>query len=267
MSTAKRDQWLDATLDNVLAAKPIENISLTQPDITTEAAYDLQHQLIARLQSHGGWGDIYGYKAALTAPAAQQAMGINEPIIGALFQRGAQRANAQVDVQTDRPILLETELGFTLSRAITEPVDVDTVLDSIDACRGMIELAAPNLQQRPSSIDLISSNSASYGCLAAEPGSNPAQLDLDTLAVSLTRLGDTEETLHSVLAGTVMQGQVNALVWLINTVLAQGYTLAAGHVLMTGSIGNMHPGAPGDYRGNFGALGELRFRLNTANTQ
>ena len=71
MSTAKSNQWLDATLESVLAAKPIENISLTQPDITAEAAYDLQHQLIARLQTHGGWGDIYGYKAALTAQAAQ----------------------------------------------------------------------------------------------------------------------------------------------------------------------------------------------------
>ena len=262
MSTAKSNQWLDATLESVLAAKPIENISLTQPDITAEAAYDLQHQLIARLQTHGGWGDIYGYQAALTAQAAQQAMSIDEPLIGALFQHGAKSTNAQIAVHADRPILLETELGFTLSQAITEPVDLDTVLDSVGDCRGMIELAAPNLQQRPSSIDLISSNSASYGCLAVEAGVNPAQLDLDTLEVSLTRLSDTKETLHSVPAGTVMKGQLNALVWLINTVLAQGYNLAAGHVLMTGSIGNMHPGAPGDYRGGFGALGELRFRLD-----
>ena len=95
MNTANNDQWLDAALENVLAAKPIENISLTQPDITTEAAYDLQRQLVARLKTHGGWGDIYGYKAALTAQAAQQAMGIGEPLIGALFQHGVQRASAQ----------------------------------------------------------------------------------------------------------------------------------------------------------------------------
>ncbi|MDP6186445.1 MAG: hypothetical protein QF863_04380, partial [Pseudomonadales bacterium] len=184
MSTAKNDQWLDAALENVLEAKPIENISLTQPDITKEAAYDLQRQLVARLQAHGGWGDIYGYKAALTAQAAQQAMGIDEPIIGALFQHGVQRASAQTPVQADRPVLLETELGFTLSKAITDPVDLETVLDSVGECQGMIELAAPNLQQRPSSIDLISSNSASYGCLAAEPGANPTELDIDTLEVS-----------------------------------------------------------------------------------
>ena len=262
MSTANNDQWLDTALENVLAATPIENISLTQPDITKEAAYDLQRQLVARLQAHGGWGDIYGYKAALTAQAAQRAMGIDEPIIGALFQHGVQRASAQTPVQADRPVLLETELGFTLSKAITDPVDLETVLDSVRECQGMIELAAPNLQQRPSSIDLISSNSASYGCLAAEPGANPTELDIDTLEVSLTRLGDTQETLHSVPAGTVMQGQLKALVWLVNTVLAQGYTLAAGHVLMTGSIGNMHPGAPGDYRAAFGTLGELTLRLN-----
>ena len=90
MSTEKNDPWLDAALKNVLAGRPIENISLTQPDLTTEAAYHLQHQLIKRLQANGGWGEIYGYKAALTAQAAQDAMGIDEPIIGALFQHGAQ---------------------------------------------------------------------------------------------------------------------------------------------------------------------------------
>ena len=262
MSTEKNDQWLDAALKNVLAGRPIENISLTQPDLTTEAAYHLQHQLIKRLQANGGWGEIYGYKAALTAQAAQDAMGIDEPIIGALFQHGAQQANVQTAVQADRPVLLETELGFRLSKAITEPVTASNVLNSVSECRGMIELAAPNLQQRPSSIDLISSNSASYGCLAANTSVDPTQLDLDTLAVSLTRLGSLEETLHSVRAGTVMQGQLHALAWLVNTVLAKGYALAPGHVLMTGSIGNMHPGAPGDYRGRFGELGELAFRLN-----
>ena len=185
-----------------------------------------------------------------------------EPIIGALFQHGAQQANVQTAVQADRPVLLETELGFRLSKAITEPVNADNVLNSVSECRGMIELAAPNLQQRPSSIDLISSNSASYGCLAADTSFNPAEIDLDSLEVSLTRLGASDETLHSVPAGTVMQGQLHALAWLVNTVLAKGYALAPGHVLMTGSIGNMHPGAPGDYRGGFGELGELAFRLN-----
>ena len=262
MSTEKYNRWLDTTLNNVLVAKPIENISLTLPDLTTEAAYHLQHQLIKRLQTNGGWGEIYGYKAALTAQAAQDAMGIDEPIIGALFQHGAQEANVQTAIQADRPVLLETELGFTLSKAITEPVDAGKVLNSISDCRGMIELAAPNLQQRPSSIDLISSNSASYGCLATDTGFNPAEIDLDALEVSLTRLGSADETLHSVPAGTVMQGQLNALAWLVNTVLAKGYTLAAGHVLMTGSIGNMHPGSPGGYQAGFGALGELTFTLN-----
>ena len=51
MSTEKNDPWLDAALKNVLAGRPIENISLTQPDLTTEAAYHLQHQLIKRLQA------------------------------------------------------------------------------------------------------------------------------------------------------------------------------------------------------------------------
>ena len=59
------------------------------------------------------------------------------------------------------------------------------------------------------------------------------------------------------MAGSVMAGQRDALIWLINQILAQGYELRPGHVLMTGSIGSMHPGKAGRYRADFGALGGL----------
>jgi 2-keto-4-pentenoate hydratase len=58
-----------------------------------------------------------------------------------------------------------------------------------------------------------------------------------------------------------MAGQREALTWLINSTLAQGYALRPGHVLMTGSIGSMHPGKAGKYRADFGALGDITFAI------
>ena len=270
MSSAGDDQWLDATLDGVLGGQPTENISISQPEIGLEAAYALQGKLVSKLQGHGGWGKLLGYKAALTALPAQQAMGIDEPIVGALFAQQAYSAltqdaadpGAPLSITADRPILLETELGFSLSKTITAPVQLENVFDVIDTCCGMIELAAPNLQQRPSSVDLVASNSASYGCMAAASALTPGQLDLDELTITLIRQhdgagGEEDHVLHSARAGSVMGSQRQALAWLINTLLARGYELQAGHILMTGSIGNMHPGAPGSYRADFGPLGEL----------
>jgi len=271
MNSSPHEPWINATVNHVLAGQPIENIRLHQPDISTPEAYALQRQLIHRLQENQGWGKVCGYKAALTAEVAQQAMGVHEPVIGVLFSHGAHQANTEgsLSISTDRPVLLETEFGFTLNQQIQAPVTPESVRSMVSHCQGMIELAAPNLQQRPAGVDLISSNSASYGFITAANTYDPKSLVLDEINVSLTRLeadAGMEQraepgTLHSFAAGTVMQGQWHALAWLVNRVLDQDYVLEAGHLLMTGSIGNMHPATPGKYVADFAELGQLAFHL------
>ena len=262
MTDSQQPTWLDAALTKTLAGEPVQNISVNHPDISMDEAYALQHELVGKLRDHGGWGEIYGYKAALTALPAQQAMGITEPIIGVLFERAVFQADGATAITTDRPVLLETEVGFTLSKPITEPVTEHNVLDAVAYCSGLIELASPNLQQRPTSVDLISNNSASYGCVVGVSNKHPTDIDLDAVPVTLTRLASADEVLHTAAAGSVMAGQVDALIWLINSTLAQGYALRPGHVLMTGSIGSMHAGKAGKYRADFGALGDLAFVLD-----
>ena len=262
MTDSQQPTWLDAALTKTLAGEPVQNISVNHPDISMDEAYALQHELVGKLRDHGGWGEIYGYKAALTALPAQQAMGITEPIIGVLFERAVFPADGATTIKTDRPVLLETEVGFTLGKPITEPVTEHNVLDAVAYCSGLIELASPNLQQRPTSVDLISNNSASYGCVVGVSNRHPTDIDLDAVPVTLTRLASADEVLHTAAAGSVMAGQVDALIWLINSTLAQGYALRPGHVLMTGSIGSMHAGKAGKYRADFGALGDLTFVLD-----
>jgi|TARA_Y200000002_G_scaffold16009_1_gene12533 2-keto-4-pentenoate hydratase len=262
MTDSQQPTWLDAALTKTLAGEPVQNISVNHPDISMDEAYALQHELVGKLRDHGGWGEIYGYKAALTALPAQQAMGITEPIIGVLFERAVFPADGATTIKTDRPVLLETEVGFTLGKPITEPVTEHNVLDAVAYCSGLIELASPNLQQRPTSVDLISNNSASYGCVVGVSNKHPTDIDLDAVPVTLTRLASADEVLHTAAAGSVMAGQVDALIWLINSTLAQGYALRPGHVLMTGSIGSMHAGKAGKYRADFGALGDLAFVLD-----
>ena len=262
MTDSEHNAWLEAALANTLAGEPVENITISSNEIGNHDAYALQRELVARLESHGGWGEVYGYKAALTAEPAQQAMGINEPIIGVLFEHSAYQADSAKAVATDRPVLLETEVGFTLRKEITAPVAKDDVFDAIACCSGMIELASPNLQQRPTSADLIANNAASYGCIAGASTAHPLDIDVDALPVSLTRIDAEQQALHTAMAGSVMARQRDALIWLINRTLAQGYELRPGHVLMTGSIGSMHPGKAGRYRAEFGALGDLTFALD-----
>ncbi|MEC8492518.1 MAG: hypothetical protein VXY76_06445 [Pseudomonadota bacterium] len=262
MTDSEHNAWLEAALANTLAGEPVENITISSSKIGIHDAYALQRKLVAKLESNGGWGGVYGYKAALTAVPAQQAMGINEPIIGVVFEHAAYQADSATTVATDRLVLLETEVGFTLRKEITAPVAKDDVFDAIACCSGMIELASPNLQQRPTGADLIANNAASYGCISGASAAYPTDIDIDALPVSLTCIDAEQRALHTAMAGSVMAGQRDALIWLINQILAQGYELRPGHVLMTGSIGSMHPGKAGRYRADFGALGELNFALD-----
>ena len=262
MTDSEHNAWLEAALANTLAGKPVENITISSSKIGIHDAYALQRKLVAKLESNGGWGGVYGYKAALTAVPAQQAMGINEPIIGVVFEHAAYQADSATTVATDRLVLLETEVGFTLRKEITAPVAKDDVFDAIACCSGMIELASPNLQQRPTGADLIANNAASYGCISGASAAYPTDIDIDALPVSLTCIDAEQQALHTAMAGSVMAGQRDALIWLINQILAQGYELRPGHVLMTGSIGSMHPGKAGRYRADFGALGGLTFALD-----
>ena len=262
MTDSEHNAWLEAALANTLAGEPVENITISSSKIGIHDAYALQRKLVAKLESNGGWGGVYGYKAALTAVPAQQAMGINEPIIGVVFEHAAYQADSATTVATDRLVLLETEVGFTLRKEITAPVAKDDVFDAIACCSGMIELASPNLQQRPTGADLIANNAASYGCISGASTAYPTDIDIDALPVSLTCIDAEQQALHTAMAGSVMAGQRDALIWLINQILAQGYELRPGHVLMTGSIGSMHPGKAGRYRADFGALGGLTFALD-----
>jgi len=197
---------------------------------------------------------VSGFKAALTAAAAQQAMDVDAPIVGVLFADGDLTAEQTIHLQ--KQALLETEIGFVCARDITAPVNVDTVLANMSGCMPMIELASPNLANKPNGLDLVATNAASY-CYLQGP-LQPADTPLDALTVRL-EMGD--ETLLSGRGGEVLGGQLDALTWLVNQVLERDYAIKAGHILMTGSIGGMTPARPGDYTADFETLGSLTFRL------
>jgi 2-keto-4-pentenoate hydratase len=227
-----------------------DSVSAAHDELTLDDAYDIQHQFVALRKEA-----ISGYKAALTAPAAQQAMGINTAIIGALFAVG--EFDATQTIVPNGAALLETELGYRVNDAISAPVNADDVARLLHCCMPMIELASPNLSSKPNGLDLIATNAASYGYICGVEGDLDAKA-LDALQVSL-RQGD-EIKLQGV-GAEVLGGQLHALAWLINQTLARGYQIEAGHLFMTGSIGGMCAAAPGNYVAEFGALGKIEFSI------
>jgi 2-keto-4-pentenoate hydratase len=205
---------------------------------------------------------VAGFKAALTAAAAQKAFGVAEPVTGVLFDSGERLDGARIAADEFRNLLIETELGFRLGERIDAPVpDLETLQTLCSTCQPMIELADPGFGQAGANgLDLVAANAASASFLHGEVP-EWRHSDLNALSVSLSRDG---ELLQQGLAGEVMDDQWQALHWLVNRIVGQGYTIEPGHILMTGSIGGMQPGRPGVYVADFGELGSLRFEISDA---
>lgn len=53
--------------------------------------------------------------------------------------------------------------------------------------------------------------------------------------------------------------QWKAALWMVNSVLEQGYKVEAGHILITGALGKMVPGKPGQYVADYGDFGKISF--------
>ncbi len=227
-----------------------DSVTANQDGLSLDDAYDIQHRYITLRKE-----PIVGYKAALTAPQAQQAMGVDVPIIGVLFADGHFPPNQPI--VPNKQALLETEIGYKTAVAIDAAVTEHEVFDLMACCMPMIEVASPNLATKPNGLDLIATNSASYGFILGTENATQ-DVSLDNLEVALRR---GEEVLLSGRSHEVLGGQAKALAWLINETLARGYTIDAGHILMSGSIGGMCPATPGTYIGQFGELGQIEFTI------
>ena len=226
------------------------NLLADDPSATIEFAYEIQKEFVNQIDD-----EPIGYKAAVTAEPMQKMMGIEAPISGVLFKSGDY--SNRTNIKSARELLIETELGFETGVAITDPVKPKEVYALIECFYPMIELASPNLTSRPSGIDLVASNSASFGFIKGNRFDCNA-IDPDSIDVSLNHEGTN---LHSNRCNNVMSGQASALSWLINQIISQYGVVESGSLLMSGSVGPAHPGRSGKYNAKFEKLGEINFAI------
>jgi 2-keto-4-pentenoate hydratase len=55
--------------------------------------------------------------------------------------------------------------------------------------------------------------------------------------------------------------QWKAALWIVNSVLEQGYKVEPGHILITGALGKMVPGKLGQYVADYGDFGNISFEV------
>ncbi|MGR9090221.1 MAG: hypothetical protein ACU85U_06540 [Gammaproteobacteria bacterium] len=237
-------------------AQPFPDILRINPGLDEALLYDVQRRFVAlRLAAGDGIG---GYKGGFIPRA---------PVGGVLFSSGHLTGAPVIQRDEFQSLLVEAEIGFRLCAPHTQAfADVESLRAATCAVFPAIELpdaAFEDLAALRADFAhlrrlLIPVNvAASHLLTGAEL--DPAGLDLDRLDVRVVHDG---KALGARPGATSEDDIWQRVLWTVNEfVIANGYTLEPAHIVIPGALTGLHPGKPGHYSVDYGALGRLEFEI------
>ena len=255
---AGQEEVVQAIVNAKIGVKPLANPSASLPDLTVEQAYELQRKAAEAMVKKGH--AISGYKAGLTAKPVQKKFGVDEALLGPLFKTGELSEKKVLDRKTFMRPFIETEIGYFFATKVDKPVkDVAGLKKLVKEVCPAIEL--PDLRysdlKNLKGQDIVSDGVASAGYIVGTR--MPAdKVDVANLKVTLAKDG---KVVFQGKASDALGDQWQALLWLVNGVVKQGWTIEPGQILITGALGKMIPAKPGKYEANFGELGLIVFNV------
>lgn len=239
--------------------RPIPQFSVEFPGATLGMAEITQKAFVARILEGKTFG---GIKGAVVGAGGQELFGIDQALSAVLLAEGRLEAadRPEVAIREGASPGVETELGILLDKPITEPVaDIPSLKSLVRAIVPVIELPAGrhDWPEKPRATDLVAANVDSDLYLVGEEYRD-LSLDLDAVAIRLERDG---RPINETTGGAAKGGQWTNFLRQVNWAVAQGYDLRPGHLVITGALGKISREGTGDYRADFGPLGEIRFSL------
>jgi len=220
-------------------------------------AYRIQDAFVERLSVP--LGPVVGYKVGLTSKPVQKKFGINHPLRGQLLERMLLEDGAEVPARFGARPIAEADLLVRVKDAgINQAGTIAEVWEHLDAVIPFIEL--PDLLVRkgdPLTAPVITAINvgARLGVTgAAIPTERIAAGDLAAMTVHVYQ-GD--EKVMAVPGKAILGHPLNAVLWLIDDLKADGKMLRAGDLVSLGSLGRPLSPRPGTglrvvYEGLFG---------------
>lgn len=248
------DTLIKAHAENQQAAL----LSQIDPNLDVKTAYQIQKIYVQWRMTKD---KVAGFKAGLTTEAAQKALGVPAPLAGVLYDSGRLGGSPVVDGKAVRGLAIETEIGYVIGQPINRPLrDVSELQQMVSAVMPAIEL--PSLggfkdMKMAKGVDFIAGNVGAYKFIAGT--SRPHQgVNLNQVNVTLSYNG---QALYQGKGAEALGDQWKAALWLVNSVVEQGYKVEPGHILITGALGKMVPAKPGQYVADYGDFGKISFEI------
>jgi len=224
-----------------------------------DEAYRIQDAL-HRLMADAGWGEIAGWKIALTSKAMQQMTGVDQPAAGAIFSKVVLPSPARIDVGAYHHLGVEFEVAVRLAGdlpAIGAPWTRASVAGRVDACMPAFELVEDGNADYKTldAFTLVAENAWNGGVVLGAPVTEWRGVDLES---AVTRCWINGEPGGQGKTGDALGHPFEAVAWLANLLNRRGGMLRRGMIVMTGSSITTKFPVPGDrVRFAIDGLGEV----------
>lgn len=231
-----------AASDLLTAEQSLTQIGLlTQrhPDLDMDGAYAIQNAF-ARAKLDAG-RKVIGWKIGLTSKAMQDALKIDIPDSGVLFDDMLfENAGTIPKTRFIQP-RIEAEIAFVMKAPLGgDTVTRDQVLAATDYVCPSLEILDTRIQrvdpesgQARKIFDTIADNAANAGLVLGTEKHRPDTFDLRWTGAIVTRNGEVEET---GLGAGVLNDPVESVVWLARRMAGYGQTIEAGQIILSGSF-------------------------------
>ena len=236
-------------------------ISAANPGMDMADAYKVQAAFVAA--RHAAGHKTVGWKIGLTSKAMQQALGIDIPDSGILFDDMVFDTGATVPEGRFIQPRIEAEIAFVMKAPLGgADVTRDEVLAATGAVAPALEIldtrilrADPQTGQVRKIFDTISDNAANAGLVLGAERHAPDAHDLRWTGAIVSRDGTVEET---GLGAGVLNDPVTSVLWLARRMATYGQQIEAGDIVLSGSFIRPIECPPGSViHADFGGFGSV----------
>ncbi|MCP4788351.1 MAG: hypothetical protein GY903_01650 [Fuerstiella sp.] len=234
-TTSQIERWASRQLADYDACQPG---TMFADGVVLDMIQAYQIQLAVAKLRCGRGEQVVGYKVGCTSPKIRAQLGIDHCVTGRLYDSEQHTSGKELSRAKYANLAIEGELAVELSHKPTEP---DFLEPGIPACVArvfpVIELHNYVMRgEQPSASELIAHNALHAGFVAGR-GISPQAADGEpSLAILMN-----DQLLEECAGFPLIQTIHSSLKWLMETVRDRDDQLAAGQIVLTGSLPSLIP--------------------------
>ena len=255
MATIQQSHAATLLTDAYRTGTPIAPLSDTYPEFDIDDAYEVQLHQVQAWTTAGR--TVVGRKVGLTSAAMRAQLGVDQPDFGVLLGDTQHPDGGSVKVADFISPRIEPEIAFVLGSDIVGPnVSVAQAIAAVDHVAAALEIIDSRIADwRIKLVDTVADNASFGGFVLGSATPLSEGLDLALVECTMSLNGSDVQAGRG---DAVLGSSINALVWLANTLGARGVSLAAGDIVIPGSLTAAVPVAAGDtVRATFTGIGSV----------